>query len=109
MRNILKKEKLKDKSPRRQVYVEAHHEEVQDCELRGQGHFERNTDNIETKKFENYTRQLALDLYNGEARLELRGAHEEQHHRSLHETSEWIENAVARKETWTSNLGWYDW
>ena len=34
--------------------------------------------------------------------------HEDQHCRSLHETSEWIANTVARKETWTSNLGWYD-
>ena len=88
---------------------EAHHEEVQDCDLRGQRHFERNTDLIEMKNLENYTRQVAQDLYNGEARHELRGAHEEQHCRSLHETSEWIENAVARKETWTSNPGWYDW
>ena len=29
--------KLKDKSPRGQVYVQAHHEEVQGHELRGQG------------------------------------------------------------------------
>ena len=34
----------------RQVYVEAHHEEVQDCELRGQGNFEWNTDLIKTKR-----------------------------------------------------------
>ena len=52
--NILTKAKLKDKSPRRQVYVEAHHEEVQDSELRGHGNFEWNTDLIK-KKFENYT------------------------------------------------------
>ena len=32
VRNILKKEKPNDKSPREQVYVEAHNEEVQDCE-----------------------------------------------------------------------------
>ena len=31
------KQKLTDKSPRRQVYVEAHHEELQGHELRGQG------------------------------------------------------------------------
>ena len=35
--------------------------------------------------------------------------HEEQHSRSLHETSGWTENAVARKETWTSNPGRYEW
>ena len=34
--------------------------------------------------------------------------HEEQHCRSLHETSGWIANTVAREETWTSNLGWYE-
>ena len=34
--------------------------------------------------------------------------HEEQCCRSLHETSGWTENAVARKETWTSNLGRYE-
>ena len=33
--------------------------------------------------------------------------HEEQHCRSLHETSGWIANAVARKESWTLNPGWY--
>ena len=57
----------------RQVYVEAHHEEVQDCELRGQGSFEWTTDLIETKKLENYTCQVAQDLYTGEAQHELRG------------------------------------
>ena len=35
--------------------------------------------------------------------------HEEQHCRSLHETSGWIANAFARREIWTSNLGWYEW
>ena len=88
----------------RRVHVEAHHEEVQDRELRGQGNFEWNIDLIETKNLENYTCQVAQDQYNGEAR-----AHEEQHCRSLHETSEWIENAIARKETWTSNPGWIEW
>ena len=34
--------------------------------------------------------------------------HEEQHCRCLHETSGWIANAVARKETWTSNPGRYE-
>ena len=37
VRNIVTKEKLKDKSPRGQDYVEAHHEEVQGHESRGQG------------------------------------------------------------------------
>ena len=35
-----------------QVHVEAHHEEVQGRELRGQRNFEWNTDLIETKKIE---------------------------------------------------------
>ena len=35
--------------------------------------------------------------------------HEEQHCRSLHETSGWIANTVACEETWTSNPGWYKW
>ena len=35
-----RRKKLKDKAPRRQVYVEAQHEEVQDSELRGYGNFE---------------------------------------------------------------------
>ena len=35
--------------------------------------------------------------------------HEERHCRSLHETSGWIANTVAREETWTSHLGWYRW
>ena len=34
--------------------------------------------------------------------------HEEQNCRSLHETSGWIANIVAREETWTSNPGWYE-
>ena len=46
----LHEENLKDKSPRRQVYVEAHHEEVQGRGLRGQGNFEWNIDLIETTK-----------------------------------------------------------
>ena len=92
----------------RQVDVEAHHEEGQDCESRGQENFKWNTDLIETKKLENIC-QVAQDLYNGDAQLEPRGAHEEQHCRSLHETLEWLENAFARMETWTSNLGWYEW
>ena len=37
------------------------------------------------------------------------GGHEEQYCRSLHETPGWTENAVARKETWTSNPGRYEW
>ena len=49
-----------------QVCVEAHHEEVLGRQLRGQGNFEWNTDLIETKKFENYARQVAQDLYSGE-------------------------------------------
>ena len=63
VRNIFTKEKLQDKSPRRQVCVEAHHEEVQGRELRGQGNVEWNTDLIETKKFENCTCQVAQGLY----------------------------------------------
>ena len=54
-----------------QGQVESHHEEVQDCELRGQGNFEWNTDLIETKKLENHTCQVAQDLYSGEAQHEL--------------------------------------
>ena len=86
MRNIFTKDKLKDTYPRGQVYVEAQHEEVQECELRGQGNFEWNTDLIATKNLENCTRQVAQDLYSGEAQHEPRGAHEEQHCRSLRET-----------------------
>ena len=63
--------------------------------------WEWNRDLIETKKIENYTVQVAQ--YKGEVQHEPRGA---QHCRSLLET---IENAVARKETWTSNPGWYEW
>ena len=101
--------KLKDKSPRGKVYVEAHHAKVRGRELGGQGNFEWSTDLIETKKLENYTRHVAQDLYSGEAQREPRRAHEEQHCRSPHETSGWIENAVARNEIWTSNVGWYEW
>ena len=64
-------------SPRRQVYVEAHHEEVQGCELRGRGNFEWNTDLIETMKLESYTCQVAQSLYCGEAQHGPRGAHED--------------------------------
>ena len=88
-----------------QVYVEGHHEEVQGRESRGQRNFEWDTDLVETKKLEKYTSQVAQDLYSGEAQHELRG---EQHCRSLHENVGRIENAVARKETWTSNPGWYE-
>ena len=70
--------RLKDKSPRGQVNVEAHHEEVQGRQLRGQGNFEWNTAHIETNKLENYTRQVSQDLYSGEAQHEPRGAREEQ-------------------------------
>ena len=63
VRNILTKEKLKDKSPRREVHVEAQYEEVQGRELRGQGKFKWNIDLIETKKLENYTCQIAHGLY----------------------------------------------
>ena len=107
--NIFTMAKLKGNSPQGKVYVEAHHEEVQGRESGGQGNFEWSTDLIETKKLENFTRQVAQDLYSGEAQRELRGAHEEQHCRSPHETSGWIGNAVARKEISTSNLGWYEW
>ena len=41
---------------------EAHHEEVQDGELRGHGNFRWNTDLIE-KQLENYTCQVAQGLY----------------------------------------------
>ena len=58
MRSVLTKAKLEGKSPRRQVHVEAHHEEVQDSELRVHGNFELNTDLIE-KKLESYTCQVA--------------------------------------------------
>ena len=80
------KEKLKNKSPRRQVCVKAHHEDVQDCELRGHGNFEWNTDIIETMKLENYTFQVAQGLYGWEAQHKHRGAHRAQRCRSLHET-----------------------
>ena len=46
------------------------------------------------------TREMSICEWSG---------HEEQHCRSLHETSGWIANAVARKETWTSNHGCYEW
>ena len=59
------------------VYVEAHHEEVQGRELRGQGNFEWNTDLIETMKLEDYTCQVAHSLCSGEAQHEPRGAHED--------------------------------
>ena len=51
-----------ERKAQRQVFVEAHHEEVQDCELGGQGNFELNTDLIE-KKLENYTSQVSQGLY----------------------------------------------
>ena len=54
---------------------------VQGRELCGPRNFECNTDLIETKKLENYTCQIAQDLYKGEAHNEPRGA---QHCRSLH-------------------------
>ena len=45
----------------------------------------------------------------GETSICESSGHEEQYCRSLHETSGWTGNAVARKETWTSNPGRYDW
>ena len=53
-----------DKSPREQVYVESHHEEVQGRELRGHGNYEWNTDLIETKKLENYCTGLVVEWRN---------------------------------------------
>ena len=35
--------------------------------------------------------------------------HEEQHCRSLHETSGWIANTIICEEAWASNPGWYEW
>ena len=74
-----------EKSPQGQVFVQAHHEEVQGRQLRGQGNFQWNTDLIETKKLENCNPQVTQDLYCGKAQHEPRGAHEEKHCRSLHE------------------------
>ena len=54
---------LHEGKAQRQMCVEAHHEEVQACELRGQGNFQWNTDLIETKKLENYTSQVSQGLY----------------------------------------------
>ena len=45
-----------------QGQIETHHEDVQDCELRGQEIFEWSTDVIETKKLENCTCRVAQDL-----------------------------------------------
>ena len=103
VRNILTKEKLKDKSTLKHV--------MRKCEivkLHGQGNFEWNTDFIVTKKLENYSCQAAQDLYNGEAEHEPRGAHEEQHCRSLHETSEWIERSRTQGNL-NLESGWYEW
>ena len=61
----------------RQVYVEAHHQEVQGRELRGPRNIVWNTGLIETKKLENYTCEVAHSLYSGEAQHEPRGAHED--------------------------------
>ena len=57
--------KLKGTSPRGRVYIEAHHAKVQGRELGGQGNFEWSTDLIETKKLDNYTRQVPQGLYSG--------------------------------------------
>ena len=77
MGNILTKEKIKEKFPRKQVYVEARHEEVQGRVLRGLGNFEWATDLIEATKIENYMCQVAQGLYSGEAQRESGGAHED--------------------------------
>ena len=47
---------------------------MQGCELCGQEHFEWNTDHFETKKLENYTCQVAQELYSGEAQHERYGS-----------------------------------
>ena len=107
MRNILTEEKLKDKSPRGQVCVEAHQEEAQGRKLRGQGNFDWNTDLIETKKLENYTRQVAQDLYSGEVQHEPPGAYKEQHCRSLHEALR--TQSLARILELRILAGWYEW
>ena len=44
-----------------------------------------------------------------ETSISVSSGHEEQHCRSLHGTSGWIANTVAREETWTSNPGLYEW
>ena len=57
---------LHEGKAQRQVYVEAHHEEVKDCELRnyvGKENFEWNTDLIDTKKLENLHPPGCTDLY----------------------------------------------
>ena len=66
MRNILTKEKLKDKSPRRQVCVEALHEEVQGHELRGHGNL--GVEHRSRRDEEARELHLPQDLYKGEAR-----------------------------------------
>ena len=80
MRNILAKEKLKDKSPRGQVYVDAHHEQVQGHELRGQGTLGVEHRSHRDEEARELHHQVAQ--YKGEAQHEPRGA---QHCRSLHE------------------------
>ena len=75
MRNILtEKQKLKDKSSRKQGDVAGHHEEVQECELRGKENLEWNTDPIETMKLENVICQATQGLYSDEEQYESREA-----------------------------------
>ena len=96
VRNILTKEKLKDKSPRRLVHVEAHHEEVQGRELRGQGNF-----GVEHRSHRGCRGLVQLSGSTRTSRSSRSTA--------LQISSRNIGNAVARKEIWTSNPGWYEW
>ena len=95
MRNIFTKEKLKDKSPRGQVYVEAHHEEVQGRELRGQGHLgvdHRSHRDEEARETTPARLHSTKERHN--TNLEEHNT-ADLHTKMLGE----IENAVARKET----------
>ena len=57
------------------------------------------------------TRCLAIQQWqhSGLKHIRKSSGHEEQHRRSLHETSGWIANTIACEEAWASNPRWYKW
>ena len=64
-----------------------------------------------TRQIQTYRNTMPCNTtgYSRETSICESSGREEQHCRTLYETSGWSANAVARKETWTSNPGWYEW
>ena len=101
LRNILNEGKAQS-----QVYVEAHHEGVQDCEVRGQGNFEWNTDLIETKRTTPSRLHKTCSMERHNTNLEDLTEDNTAHRFTKHQNG--LRTQSLCKEIWTSKPGWYE-